>query len=209
MTDIFTFSGVHGSGKTTVINSVANRLTKTGKSVFVLNEFPFIPDIPIGTMDFQVWYKNSMNKRGEVVKKLDGMFDIILLDRHPLDVDVYTSRLLHKEVENYSYIYIEGMVTGNRVGLRTGLPYVMEDGYNTMFLLERPRRELQISLRLRRMKETHRKEWNEEDDEYLKYIIETFRLYKLNNNVIFIENIDLDDTSEIVFQHITQRLEDR
>ena len=99
MTHIFTFSGVHGSGKTTIINSLANRLTNIGKSVFVMQEFPFIPNIPIGTMDFQAWYQTAMEQRNKVVKALHDMFDIILLDRHTLDVDVYTARLRNSTVE--------------------------------------------------------------------------------------------------------------
>ena len=70
MTDIFTFSGVHGSGKTTIINHIANRLTNIGESVFVLNEFPYIPEVPIGTMDFQAWYQSAMRQRNKVVKLL-------------------------------------------------------------------------------------------------------------------------------------------
>lgn len=205
MTDVISFSGVHGSGKTTIINNVANRLTNIGKRVFVLQEFPYIPDIPIGTVDFQAWYDGAMNIRSKVVRKLikdkEPLFDVILLDRHPLDVAVYTSRLIdddifltdiEAEVKFMHYIYNEGMF--------------YRKSYTAMFLLERPYEDLIPSLRLRQIAETHRTDWNEEDDAYLTHIIDTFRLFKENDNVIFIENKDLDDTKDLVFEHITQRL---
>jgi len=208
LTDIISFSGVHGSGKTTIINDVANRLTNIGKKVFVLQEFPYIPDVPIGTMDFQAWYYTAMEQRSDVVKKLVGMFDVILLDRHPLDVDVYTSRLLNKQVRP---IDIEKEVINmHRAYDRTH--WIGRDPdrdwkeYTAMFLLERPYEDLVKSLQMRLITEGHRKNWNEEDSEYLMHIINTFRHFKANDNTIFIENKDLDDTKDLVFEHIIQRL---
>lgn len=209
MTKIFTFSGVHGSGKTTIINDLANRLTNIGERVFVLQEFPYMPDISIGTVDFQGWYHNAMKQRNEVVKRLnrrglDGkIFDVILLDRHPLDVDVYSSRLLddkvppvdiRKEVEKMHQAY-------------KSMAYAWIN-YDAMFLLERPIEDLLTSIKLRRDKEEHRKDWNEEDGEYLMYIIDTFRLFKKNPNIIFIDNKVFNDTKDLVFDHVIRRLRD-
>ncbi len=205
MTDIITFSGVHGSGKTTIINDVANRLTNIGKRVFVLQEFPYIPDISIGTMDFQAWYYTAMEQRSLVVRRLMGMFDVILLDRHPLDVDVYTSRLLDSRI---TPIDIQSKVqTMSRVYLDHEYDMIRHwKEYTAMFLLERPYEDLKESIRLRQMAEGHRKDWNEDDGEYLMHIINTFRYFKENPNVTFIENKVLDDTKDLVFEHIIQRL---
>lgn len=207
MTDIITFSGVHGSGKTTIINNVANRLTNIGKNVFVMQEFPYIPNIPIGTMDFQAWYNGAMDQRSKVVRKIDNMFDVILLDRHPLDVDVYTSRLLHKGV---SHTNIKKAVKRMHLMYKRTIGHwtskIEWKKYSMMFLLERPYEDLKQSLRFRLVAEGHRKDWNEEDEEYLIHIINTFRYFKKNPNVTFIENKVLDDTKDLVFEHITQRL---
>lgn len=206
MTDIITFSGVHGSGKTTIINNVANRLTNIGKSVFVMQEFPYIPNIPIGTMDFQAWYDGAMEQRSKVVRKIDDMFDVILLDRHPLDVDVYTSRLLH---EGVLHTNIKKAVKGMHIMYTFKKPYddkVYWKKYSMMFLLERPYEDLKQSLRFRLVAEGHRKDWNEENEEYLIHIINAFRYFKKNPNVTFIENKVLDDTKDLVFEHIVQRL---
>ena len=207
MTDVISFSGVHGGGKTTIINDVANRLTNIGKSVFVMQEFPYIPDIPIGTMDFQAWYMNAMKQRSKVVERLDGMFDVILLDRHPLDVDIYTSRLLDKRVPEVNIEY--QVIDMHRMWDIQQIWGYNQDAwkeYAAMFVLERPYEELVQSLRFRRAVEGHRKDWNEEDKEYLMYIIDTFRLFKENRNTIFIENKVLKDTKDLVFEHVIQRL---
>lgn len=207
MTDIFTFSGVHGSGKTTIINYVANRLTNIGKRVFVLNEFPYIPEITIGTMDFQAWYQNAMEQRNRVVKLIAPQFNIVLLDRHPLDVDVYTSRLLDDRVDTTK---IEDKVSDmerlwiNSTGF--GRDDIEWKTYAGIFLLERPYEDLVNSIKHRRKTDVHRKEWHEDDREYLMHIINEFRKFKENSNVIFIENKDLDDTKDLVFQHIVQRI---
>ncbi len=206
MTDIITFSGVHGGGKTTIINNIANRLTNIGKSVFVMQEFPYIPNIPIGTMDFQAWYNGAMAQRTKVVRKIDDMFDVILLDRHPLDVDVYTSRLLNEKV---SSINIKKAIKRMHLMYKTTGRWdtkIEWKKYSMMFVLERPYEDLLTSLKIRRETEIHRKNWNEEDSEYLMHIINTFRYFKKNPNITFIENKDLDDTKDLVFEHIIQRL---
>lgn len=216
MTHIFTFSGVHGSGKTTIINSLANRLTNIGKSVFVMQEFPFIPNIPIGTMDFQAWYQTAMEQRNKVVKALHDMFDIILLDRHPLDVDVYTARLrnstvetvdIEEEVETMHNVYV------NDIQYYTWEMDIDKDKwkhkeYTAMFIFERPIQDLLISLKSRRQQEEHRKDWGEEDTEYLEYIIKKFRLFKKNDKTIFINNKVLKNTNDLVFDHVIRRIRD-
>lgn len=211
MTKIFTFSGVHGSGKTTIINDLANRLTNIGERVFVLQEFPYIPNVPIGTVDFQGWYHNAMKQRTEVVKLLskkrftDGeIFDVILFDRHPLDVDVYSSRLFDERIP---MVNIPKEVSNMHKAHRKYMGYEWVE-YDGMFLLERSIEDIINSLTVRRDKEEHRKAWGEEDTEYLRYIIDTFRLFKANSNIIFIENKVLNDTINLVFDHVIRRLRD-
>lgn len=205
MTNIFTFSGVHGSGKTTIINHVANRLTNIGYKVFVFQEFPYIPDIPIGTMDFQAWYQNAMEQRSLAVRRLSSMFDIILLDRHPLDVEVYSSRLRD---ERLPLVNIQKEVkTMSRAWLDREYDMVRHwKEYSGMFLLERPFEELKQSIKFRMMAEGYREAWSEDDKEYLMHIINTFRYFKEHPDIIFIDNEVLKDTKDLVFEHIIQRL---
>ena len=213
-THLFTFSGVHGAGKTSVINDLANRLTSIGKRVFVLQEFPYVPNIQIGTMEFQAWYQTAMQQRSAVVKKLEWMFDVILLDRHPMDVDVYSARLrdsrvdevvLEEDVKTMHQAYELDWYWG---GSDNDIKMYRHKEYTAMFLFERPVDELVLSLQLRREKETHRKEWGEEKTSYLKEIIEKFRLFKKNPKTIFIENEVLSDTKDLVFDYVIRRIRD-
>ncbi len=209
MTKIFSFSGVHGSGKTTIINDLANRLTNIGERVFVLQEFPYIPDIQIGTIDFQAWYQNAMKQRAKVVKRLhrcgleNKIFDVILLDRHPLDVDVYSSRLFDESIPK---VNIPQEVKTMHQAFKDICFTPVE--YDAMFLLERPIKDIIASLEIRREKEEHRKAWGEEDIEYLKYIIETFRIFKENPMTIFIDNKVLNGAKDLVFDHVIRRIRD-
>ncbi len=209
MTKIFTFSGVHGSGKTTIINDMANRLTNIGERVFVLQEFPYIPDIQIGTIDFQAWYQNAMRQRNKVVNRLSRgglegeIFDVILLDRHPLDVDVYSSRLFDERIPKVNIAKeVQEMHHAYKNVINKWIKYA------GMFLLERPIKDIITSLETRQKKEEHRKAWGEEDTSYLKYIIDTFRIFKENPNVIFIDNKVLNDTKDLVFDYIIRRIRD-
>ncbi|KKN76640.1 hypothetical protein LCGC14_0368370 [marine sediment metagenome] len=209
MTKIFTFSGVHGSGKTTIINDIANRLTNIGERVFVLQEFPYIPDIQIGTIDFQAWYQNAMRQRNKVVNRLsrgglDGeIFDVILLDRHPLDVDVYSSRLFDERIPKVNIAKeVQEMHHAHKDSIYRQIDYA------GMFLLERPIKDIIASLETRQKKEEHRKAWGEKDIEYLKYIIDTFRIFKENPNIIFIDNKVLNDTKDLVFDYVIRRIRD-
>jgi predicted ATPase len=209
MTKLFSFSGVHGSGKTTVINDLANRLTNIGERVFVLQEFPYIPNIQIGTIDFQAWYQNAMKQRNKVVDRLSRssmegkLFDVILLDRHPLDVDVYSSRLFDERIPK---VNIPQEVKTMHHAYKDSIHRWVD--YDAVFLLERPIKDIIASLEIRREKEKHRKAWGEEDVEYLKYIIETFRIFKENPMTIFIDNKVLSDSKDLVFDHVVRRIRD-
>lgn len=197
MTELVTISGVHGSGKTTVLNAVANRLRNIGKNVWVINEFPYVPDIKIGTMDFQAWYAGVMKQREEVVdavKRLD-IFDVILLDRHPLDVDVYTQRLHHP---NVAVVNIPAAIQN--------MHRFKRQNYLVCFVLERDIDNIIESVKKRRQIETHRKEWNEEEREYIEEIQNWFKLFRSNDKVKLIKNVDLYNTIDQVFEEIVESM---
>ncbi len=200
-THVITFSGSQGSGKTTTIKNISNRLTAIGKKIYVLKEFPFIPNIEMGTMDFQAWYKNSLRIRDEVVIALmeKQIFDVIFLDRHPIDVEIYTSQIIDERVSNETNL-LEKISKMHIIGEDRW----QIDKYTAMFLLERPYEDIVKSIYERQQIETHRKEWNEVEN--LKYIMETYRLYTNNPNIIFVENKNIDETIELIFHYIVEMI---
>ena len=133
-------------------------------SVYAFPEFSYIPDIPIGTPEFQLWYRTQLRIRQELIQYLINTkyFDIILVDRHPVDEKIYAKRLGGREdvyyylVPNEIHIYISRKI---------------EDIIESL----RKRAELED--------QSHRKEWNEDDIEYLTEINEEFdMLYQETRN---------------------------
>jgi len=150
------FSGVHGSGKTTIRTRVTQRLQKAGMSVYAFPEFSYIPDIPIGTPEFQLWYRTQLRIRQELIQYLVNTkyFDIILVDRHPIDEKVYAERL----------------------GGDKCFTYIMYNKSIHIFI-DRPIKDIvkSLSKRMELEDHQHRKNWNETDTDYLNKINNTFK----------------------------------
>jgi len=160
MTNVVYFSGVHGSGKTSIRNAVTQRLQKAGMSVYAFPEFSYIPDIPIGTPEFQLWYRTQLRIRQELIQYLVNTkyFDIILVDRHPIDERIYAKRL----------------------GGNDDLEYELQD-HEIQIFIHRPIHSIVASLasRMKEEGQEHRQEWDEDNKEYLEYINEEFhKLYR-------------------------------
>lgn len=193
MTKIIYISGVHGAGKTTVIRKLANKLRRTGSSVFVFQEFSYPPDIEIGTMEFQKWYAEQMDVRQNLIRSLfenEGV-DYILCDRHPIDVDVYTNRLLQR-LSNLDYLIdIEGKIRD-----------WVYSSFVEHYVLERNPRDIVDSIMGRMEDEVHRREWGEENILYVKEIMDGFRALATRNNIRFVTNDNIDETVETILADI-------
>ncbi len=166
MTTVVYFSGVHGSGKTTIRGKVTQRLQKAGMSVYAFPEFSYIPDIPIGTPEFQLWYRTQLRIRQELIQYLvdTKYFDIVIVDRHPVDEKVYAKRLGGDPHIEYFLSHNEVHIYVNR-----SIPAIVQS----------------LNNRLEEEGQEHRKDWNEIDEEYLKYINDEFvKLYKKNANPV-------------------------
>lgn len=151
MTWVVYFSGVHGSGKTTIRSKVAQRLQKAGLSVYAFPEFSYIPDIPMGTPEFQLWYRTQLRIRQELIQYLVNTkyFDIIIVDRHPVDEKIYAKRLGGDQQIEYTL-----------------------DNHSIHFFIHRSTSLIVSSLKKRNELEDHRhrKDWNEIDINYLNTI---------------------------------------
>lgn len=203
MTWIVYFSGVHGSGKTTIRTSVTQRLQKAGMSVYAFPEFSYIPDIPIGTPEFQLWYRTQLRIRQELIQYLVNTkyFDIILVDRHAVDEKVYAKRL----------------------GGQQYVSYKLEPKSIHIFI-SRPINRIVKSLeeRMKLEDQAHRRKWDETNYNYLKAIDDDFaQLYeKIKNpnsilavpstiidNIQTLNNTNLDKAISETLRIIMERIE--
>lgn len=203
MTWIVYFSGVHGSGKTTIRTSVTQRLQKAGMSVYAFPEFSSIPDIPIGTPEFQLWYRTQLRIRQELIQYLVNTkyFDIILVDRHAVDEKVYAKRL----------------------GGQQYVSYKLEPKSIHIFI-SRPINRIVKSLeeRMKLEDQAHRRKWDETNYNYLKAIDDDFaQLYeKIKNpnsilavpstiidNIQTLNNTNLDKAISETLRIIMERIE--
>ena len=170
------FSGVHGGGKTTIRTKVTQTLQKAGLSVYAFPEFSYIPDIPIGTPEFQLWYRIQLRIRQELIHFLTikKYFDVILVDRHPVDEMIYAKRLGGNQK-------IEFDIKPNTIHI----------------IVDRPIKHIIDSVveRMEHEDELHRKRWNEGDIEYLTTVKGDFmKLYEDNKKSPYmnlITNMDL------------------
>jgi len=148
-TKVVYISGAHGVGKDSIILDLARRLEKAGMSIWVFPEMPYPPDIATGTMDFQVQYKRKMEVREEMIDILrnKGYFDYIICNRHPIDVDIYTSRINGMKVERHP-------------------TWIKYDGLEHRILITCPSTIVKDRLKTRLADETWRENWNELDMKY-------------------------------------------
>jgi len=177
-TKVVYISGAHGVGKDSIILTLARRLEKAGMSMWTFPEFPFPPDIPTGSMDFQVKYKKVMEVREEMITHLQekGYFDYIICNRHPIDVDVYTERINGDKVRK--------IITRN----------------NDMRILITAD-DLVVNERLtaRLERETWRTDWNELDIEYFNIIQNGFLALQNASKSWFWSMFDVFDVEDLNF----------
>ena len=92
MTTVLSFSGVHGAGKTTIIEALIQKMYVDNPKVriFRMKEMSHIPPFKAGSPEFQMWYAKEMLMRGDlVIALLKQDLDFIILDRLFIDVQVY------------------------------------------------------------------------------------------------------------------------
>ncbi len=172
-TKIVYVSGVHGSGKTTLVRGLAQRMQKSGLSVYVFPEMTYLPDIPIGTMEFQHWYMSMMGTREYLVEYLmsENVYDYIICDRHPIDVSLYTLQIIHsKNLRDFEVSFVR-----NRD--------------SDIYLVVQRDKDVAIKAIKKRMEtEAHREEWNEDNEDYYTNMIFMFDGLANDSETHIIEN---------------------
>lgn len=190
---IISIAGAHGVGKTTVFN-----LFKKDNMVKDINKFKFFPEryiknppFPFGSSDKQIGFRSELHflqqliKRNRNIVNFDNKYNgrIIILDRTPLCVLIYSKSLNLKE-KDYKLI----LDTYNSILWKEDYIFYLYAEPNTIM-----KRIIQ-----RGSLETIRKEWNEEDKEYLLTILSYYKQFLTNKEGVFMINTESLTPEEVI-----------
>jgi len=157
----FSITGVHGSGKTTVYNSLRALYRRDPHWLFMPERTGRSP-YPFGSKDPQVafraelWYLRQMLKRNELVRKRNDNGLIVVCDRSPICVLAYSYALC--SLEDYKIIKDLYMDVGWE-----------ED---TIFYLE-----ISLETTMNRLASGRRRnlrKWNEGEEKYILKVLEGY-----------------------------------
>jgi thymidylate kinase len=178
---VFSITGVHGSGKTTLYNTL--RALHDGERDWVfMPERRGRPPYAFGSKDIQIafraelWYLRQMLERNKLIRKYDNDKTVIVCDRSPICVLAYSHALCSPD--DYKTI--------------RDLYYSVEWEEDAIFYLEMSLKSAAIRLTSGRRKNLRR--WNEGDEAYIANVLEgyerAFRDVKTNQslNLIRIPN---------------------
>ena len=199
---IISIAGAHGVGKTTVFN-----LFKKDKRVSDNNKFKFFPEryiknppFPFGSSNKQIGFRSELHflqqliRRNQNVVNFDNNYNgrIIILDRTSLCVLIYSKSLNLKE-KDFKLI------------LDTYKSIQWKEDY--IFYLYAEPDTIMKRIVQRGSLEKIRKEWNEEDIEYLLKILSYYKQYLSNRKDVFMiktENLTPEEVINEMKELITQ-----
>ncbi|MFX1377515.1 MAG: deoxynucleoside kinase [Promethearchaeota archaeon] len=189
---IISIAGVHGVGKTTIFN-----LLKKDKKVKENKKFKFFPEryvkkppFPFGSSDKQIGFRSELHflqqliRRNQNIVNFDNKYNgrIIILDRTPLCVLIYSKSLNLKE-KDYNLI----LDTYNSIEWKENYIFYLHATPNTIMKRIVQRGSL----------EKMRREWNEDDKDYLLKILSYYKQFLSSKEGVFIINTE-DLTPEAV-----------
>jgi thymidylate kinase len=192
---IISIAGVHGVGKTTVFN-----LFKKDKTVKDNKKFKFfperyvkIPPFPFGSSNKQISFRSELHflqqliRRNQNIVNFDNIYNgrIIILDRTPLCVLIYSKSLNLKE-KDYKLI----LDTYNSIEWKEDYIFNLTAKPNTLM-----KRIIQ-----RGSLEKIRKEWNEDDKEYLLKILSYYKQFLSNKKGVFTINTEDLTPEEVIIE---------
>ncbi|MFX0039900.1 MAG: deoxynucleoside kinase [Promethearchaeota archaeon] len=190
---IISIAGVHGVGKTTIFN-----LFKKDKKVKNNKKFKFFPEryvkkppFPFGSTNKQIGFRSELHflqqliRRNQNIVNFDNKYNgrIIILDRTPLCVLIYSKSLNLKE-KDYNLI------------LDTYKSIEWKENY--IFYLTAEPNTIMKRIFQRGSLEKIRKEWNEEDKDYLLKILSYYKQFLSNKEGVFTINTEALDPEEII-----------
>ena len=190
---VLSIAGVHGIGKTTVFNLLKKILKDNNKFKFFPERYVKKPPFPFGSSDKQIGFRSEIHflqqliKRNQNIVNFDNNYNgrIIILDRTPLCVLVYSKSLNLKE-KDFALI----LDTYNSIKWKEDYIIYLTAEADTILKRITQRGSL----------DKMRREWNEDDKNYLLTIVSYYKQFLSTKTKIFPINTNDLTSDEVVFE---------
>lgn len=196
---IISIAGVHGVGKTTIFTLFKKYFGRNNKFKFFPERYIKNPPFPFGSSNKQIGFRSELHflqqfiRRNRNVTNFDNKYNgrIIILDRTPSCVLIYSKSLNLKE-KDFTLI------------LDTYKSIQWKEDY--IFYLNAKPDTIMKRIIQRGSIERIRKEWNEEDKEYLLTILSSYTQFLSTKEGVFMidtNNISPDEVIDEMKRLIT------
>ena len=190
---VISLAGVHGVGKTTVFNLLKKMLKENNKFKFFPERYVKKPPFPFGSSDKQIGFRSEIHflqqliKRNQNIVNFDNKYNgrIIVLDRTPLCVLIYSKSLNLKE-KDFALI----LDTYNSIKWKED--YIIHLTAKADTILRR--------ITQRGSLDKMRREWNEDDKNYLLTILSYYKQFLSTKTKIFPINTNDLTSDEVVIE---------
>lgn len=188
---VISLAGVHGVGKTTVFNLLKKILKDNNKFKFFPERYVKKPPFPFGSSDKQIGFRSELHflqqliRRNQNILNFDNNYNgrIIILDRTPLCVLIYSKSLNLKE-KDFTLI----LDTYNSIKWKEN--YII-------YLTAKPDVILKRIVQ-RGSLDKIRREWNENDNNYLLKILAYYKQFLSTKTNVFPINTNDLSPKEVV-----------
>ena len=189
---IISIAGAHGVGKTTVFNLLKKKIIRNN------NKFKFFPEryvkkppFPFGSSDKQIGFRSELHflqqfiRRNQNITNFDDKYNgrILILDRTPYCVLIYSKSLNLKE-KDFT------LISDTYRSIQWKEDYIF-------YLYAKPDTIMKRIIQ-RGSIERIRKEWNEEDKEYLLTILSYYTQFLYTKKGVFMIDTDKLNTGEVI-----------
>ncbi len=194
---VVSIAGAHGVGKTTVFNLFKSKVKDNNKFKFFPERYIKKPPFPFGSSNKQIGFRSELHflqqliRRNQNIVNFDNKYNgrIIILDRTPLCVLIYSKSLNLKE-KDFNLI----LDTFNSIQWKEDYIFYLYAEPNTIM-----KRIIQ-----RGSLEKIRKEWNEEDKEYLLTILSYYKQFLSNKEGVFMINTEKLTPEDVVNEMVNK-----
>ncbi len=197
---VISIAGPHGVGKTTVFNLFKSKVKDNNKFKFYPERYVKKPPFPFGSSNKQIGFRSELHflqqfiKRNQNIVNFDDKYNgrILILDRTPICVLIYSKSLSLKE-KDFNLI----LDTYNSIQWKEDYVFYLHANPSTIM-----KRIIQ-----RGSIEKIRKEWNEEDKDYLLTILAYYKQFLSSKEGVFMintDNLTQDDVINEMKKLITQ-----
>ena len=183
---VISIAGAHGIGKTTVFNLFKSRVKNNNKLKFFSERYIKNPPFPFGSPNKQIGFRSELHflqqliRRNQNITNFDNKYNgrIIILDRTPICVLIYSKSLNLKERDF-------NLILDTYKSIQWKEDYIFYLYANPSTIMKR--------IIQRGSLEKIRKDWNEEDKDYLLTILSYYKQFLSTKEGVFM--IDTDNSS--------------